>query len=444
MALEVDTVRVNKQMPKSKKTAEDLTIFVSAKSKPVAGNLVAGIEAEVHRDFETCSALREEWDSFVKTVNGEIFLTYDWCRIWWKHYGKARKLLILVFRCQGELVGILPVFYERIWLGPLLGRVVKIVGTDFTPIALSVPVRHEFVEAVLCSFRMLIDEEWEWDIIRLGSIAGMYKSLSELVSCTQKTFMGSHRVESNEEDVQTYYEIPASWEEYLKTLSGRNRANARKAFRKIEERKVNVVVRRADAKTVGESFDAFVETHQAYWRALGKPGHFGAWPGAYEFHREQAEIQAKSERLRLHEILLDGKCVAHEYDYSYGKSQCWFLYGRSAEAYKSGFGFNWIALRAKFDIAANEGAVWADSMRGAYDYKLETGGKRLPITNVTIVPLKGLRALRVRCFRILARAIDVAYVRIWRRRVAPKIHYRVGSFWKIWIRTHVLAAKKCK
>jgi len=139
----VDALRGNKQIMNSKKPAEDWTVSVSANFGATAGKLVRDIEVEAYRDFEACSGIREEWDFLVEALEGEIFLTYDWCRVWWKYYGKGRKLLILVFRCQGKVVGLLPVFHERIWLGPLSSRVVKIVGTDFTPITVTIPIIHE-------------------------------------------------------------------------------------------------------------------------------------------------------------------------------------------------------------------------------------------------------------------------------------------------------------
>jgi hypothetical protein len=80
-----------------------------------------------------------------------------------------------------------------------------------------------------------------------------------------------------------------------------------------------------------------------------------------------------------------------------------------------------------------------DDMWGKYDYKILMGGKVLPVRSVTIVPSKGLKALRVKCFRILAWALDVSYAKIWRRRLAPKIRFPVGSFWKAWIKSHQLS-----
>jgi CelD/BcsL family acetyltransferase involved in cellulose biosynthesis len=243
-----------------------------------------------------------------------------------------------------------------------------------------------------------------------------------------------------EEGIQTYLTVQPNWDQYIKTLSGKQRTNARRAFRDLEARKVNVVSRVVDAENLPESFDEFVQMHQTYWRMLLKPGHFKAWPRAREFHREQAEVNAESDRLRLLKITFDGKCVAYEYLYKTGETYFWFINGRSGDLYKSGFDFKWIALRAKLELAATEGVTTIDSMRGEYDYKVLMGGEQLPVRSVIVVSARGLTALKVKCFRALAWVIDVTYAKIWRMRLAPRIHYRVGSFCKMWIKSHVLSA----
>lgn len=336
-------------------------------------NMHEPVVVQAYPDFESCSFIREEWDKFIENISGEIFLTYDWCRVWWKHYGRARKLLILIFRCQGEIVGALPVFHERIWLGPLYAKVIKIVGTDFTPIAVIMPIKKEFLRPVLELFRICIDGEWNWDIVRFGAIAGMYGSITELADSVRDVFTGSHRIETKNEDVQIYHQFPENWEQYLKTLQGNGRKNARRVFKDLEKSEVSVLSRVVAAENLNESFDEFVQMHQAYWQTLFKPGHFNAWPRAYQFHREQANIHAERDRLRLLKITLNGRCVAYEYYYKFGKTYYGFINGRSADLYKSGLDFKWIPLRASLELGATEGVIRFDSMRGAYDYKLAMG-----------------------------------------------------------------------
>lgn len=418
--------------------AQDSSISRSTQSKESSGVVAEDLQVELYRDFETCSALRREWDSFIEDLGGEIFLTYDWCRIWWKHYGKNRKLLIIIVRSGSDIVGLLPVFHEKIWLGFLCCKAIKIVGTDFTPVTVSFPVKLEFIAEVLECFRIHIEKEWKWDIINLGAIAGRYVHVSGLVDAARKVFPTS-TVDMKEEGQQTYLRLQPDWDSHIKTLSGKQRTNARRAFRDLEARKVNLTSGLVSVEDLDEAFDEFVQMHQTYWHTLSKPGHFQAWPHAREFHRDEAKIQAERGRLRLLKIVFDGAVVAYEYFYKFGNTYCWFINGRSGSLYKSGFDFKWIALRAKLELAATENVTVIDSMRGEYDYKVLMGGEMLPIRSVIIVPSGGIRALQGRWFRTLAWTLDVVYAKIWRRRLAPKVHYRVGSFLTTWIKSHVLS-----
>ena len=105
------------------------------------------LDARVYEGFDELGGMQEEWDEFVESVGGEIFLTFDWCRIWWRHYGGKRVLRVFVFRCEGRLVGILPVFFEKIWLGPVFVDPIKLVGTDFPPVAVSIPIKKGLIKS---------------------------------------------------------------------------------------------------------------------------------------------------------------------------------------------------------------------------------------------------------------------------------------------------------
>jgi CelD/BcsL family acetyltransferase involved in cellulose biosynthesis len=396
------------------------------------------VEVTVFSGFQECESLAGEWDAFIEEIGGEIFLTYDWCRIWWKHYGRRRKLKIMLFRSRGDLVGLLPVFQEKIGLEPFRISAVKLVGTDFSPIAIVLPIKIPFLEAVLAHFKNILNENWSWEILRLGALSGKCPDFAQVSEAVQEIFADS-RVEIKEEGPQTYFQIGANWEDQVQSLPRKQRTNARRAFRDVEARKIAV-----ESKLVAENdwegaFDEFVAMHQKYWNGLNKPGHFKAWPGAVKYHREEADCQNRKGRLRLLRILFDNKCVDYEYIYKFGKTYYWFLNARSNELYKTGVDFKWIALRAKMEAALGEGVTTIDSMRGDYDYKVLMGGEQLPIRSITVIPAKGLKKIKISVFRLTAMAIDLAYAKVWRRRIAPKIRLRSGTFWKIWVKSHILS-----
>ena len=46
------------------------------------------------------------------SVGASIFLTWDWQRLWWKHYGQRRDLRIVIAHMHGHIVGILPLYLD--------------------------------------------------------------------------------------------------------------------------------------------------------------------------------------------------------------------------------------------------------------------------------------------------------------------------------------------
>ena len=198
------------------------------------------IDVQTYDSFEALSNIQQDWDSFMEEMNAEIFLTYDWCRLWWKYYGNGRHLKIFIFRLNGRIIGILPVFMENIWLGPFNIRVVKIVGTDFMPTTIILPVSHNYLSLVIPAFLNRISALWSWDVLHIGDLSGAYKQLDKLSEILSDTLSCSHKIECKETAVQTYFEIANSFEDQLKTLSARQRTKTKRVYKELQDKKITL------------------------------------------------------------------------------------------------------------------------------------------------------------------------------------------------------------
>ena len=75
-------------------------------------------------------ALRESWNALVDAAAyPNIFTTWDWQSVWWNWYNPDHgELFVLLFRKDGELVGIVP-FYRRRRRTPFfLGKHLNFLG----------------------------------------------------------------------------------------------------------------------------------------------------------------------------------------------------------------------------------------------------------------------------------------------------------------------------
>jgi hypothetical protein len=393
---------------------------------------------DIYSDFEDILIIRKEWDEFIETIGAEIFMTFDWCRVWWKYYGSERRLKIFIFRHDSRIVGIVPVCWERILIGPFSARVVKLVGTDFMPITVGFPVCKEFLGDIISLLKKQIEKEWQWDILYLGAFAGNYDSFDTLVEFSRAKFGKDYSFDIKTSGVQIYFSVNGNWEEQVSFLDRKQRTNARRAFREIEKRNVSVSSKVASEKDSEQVFEDFVKVHQSSWQKKMMPGHFGDWPYALEFHREVSKAQKEKNRLRMLQVFYNDECVDYEYLYKLDDKYCWFLNARSDAAYEAGLDFKWIAFRAKIELAISEGVKIIDGMRGVYDYKMHMGGEALPIRNLYIIPKKIPTFLRAKLFQIMAWMLDILYYKIWCVRLGPKLGWKRGFLWKSWIKTHVL------
>jgi CelD/BcsL family acetyltransferase involved in cellulose biosynthesis len=102
----------------------------------------------VLHSFAGAESLRSAWDELVLRSGADIYQTFDWCRLWWHHYGAGRQLHLLLCFLGEELVGLVPAFIETLWLGPARIRVAKLVGADFSLHLCNLPVISDALPSV--------------------------------------------------------------------------------------------------------------------------------------------------------------------------------------------------------------------------------------------------------------------------------------------------------
>lgn len=398
----------------------------------------AKINLSVYDDFEKIGSIQEEWDEFIESIGGEIFLTYDWCRIWWKYYGGNRHLRIYIFRQNDKLVGILPLFVDPLGIGTLCLRIIKVVGTDFTPVTVSIPLNPDLLDTIIKLFMAELSLRDEWDILCLGPICGRYPFTDELYQCFGSILSDSYEISIKTNDVQTYFDIADSWENQIAKLSKQERKRMRRAYREIDERGISLESCLASDDQFADYFNGFIQMHQERWLKENRAGHFIDWPNADRFHHEIAAEQLRKNRLRLLRIKLRNETIGYKYFYKLGNTYYAFLDARAEFNEADEINFYRIGFGEQVKQALEEKVSCIDSMRGRYEHKLHLGGRLMPVKSIYIYSRGKVAKLRLRFFQMLVRLLNISYYKIWRRRITPKLKLKPVSLWNLWIRSHLI------
>ena len=262
-------------------------------ARPGDLHMDSGISVRVLGAFDETEVSREQWDAFVAATNGNFYMTFDWCQVWWNFYGHDRDIRILVFRHRGELIAILPMFVETLWLGPVWLRVGKLVGGDFSIQLCNPPIAEGRSAAVLTEVIRYFIETRKCDAVILSPLSAHSNEFRELESASREGTVGALLAQDAEIDCHSIFKLRPDFEGYLKSLRKSQRTNYRRDLNFLNKSFVLTTDMVSEPDRVSDEFSAFRQMHAAQWRAEGKLGHFEDYPSGYEFNLELIKAHAE-------------------------------------------------------------------------------------------------------------------------------------------------------
>jgi CelD/BcsL family acetyltransferase involved in cellulose biosynthesis len=272
--------------------------------------------------LEELTHLARDWDGLSQNVP---FRGWAWASTWWRHYGAGKadrqqncSLYVLVAQDNaGKPVGIAPWYCDP---SAAQGRVLRFLGSgEVCSDHLSVlchPGNENAVGAAmaewLASDRTAACEPDRWDLLELTGVDASDRSVSAFVEHLQSQRLSVHRRPGPN---GWRLNLPASWQDYLQTLSKDHRKQLRRIDRKaasflqIKHRFVE------DEQDLATAREILVDLHQRRRQSLGEPGCFAS-PEFTAFHREVMWQLLAAGQLRLEWIEMNGRPIAAEYQLS--------------------------------------------------------------------------------------------------------------------------------
>lgn len=332
--------------------------------------------------------LREEWTELAgRTEN--IFATWEWAAIWWKHFGAHRRLLLSACRDpDGRLVAILPLHISSAW--PL--RIVRFVGHGAGDELGPICAPADRVAAAGALRRSLLENRWD---VFLGE---------RLPGDGWSSLLGARTLRHEASPILRFAtgEDGDPFSAWSSKLQKQLRYEERRLRREHE-----LSYRLADApEHLAADMDTLFALHSARWEEAGST--FATAHAA--FHREFAECAMERGWLRLWFLEIDGEPVASLYGFRFAGVESHYQGGRDSAWQRHSVGS--LLLAHSIREAYEDGMEEWRFLRGEdeYKYRFASGDPGLETVGIGRGPL-GRAAVATSA--MLRRRLGRALVRQW-------------------------------
>lgn len=317
--------------------------------------------------------LKDNWNTLLERSSTHvIFLTYEWQKIWWKHFSKNKELHLLAFYDEKRLVGIAPLnlYGEKICLNG--GKDVS----DYLDIIAQKGYEEQIWEQLFLYLKKTEASAFDLHVIPETSTS------RELI----RKYCHKHKWDfiEKKEEVTPFIDLPDNWENYLRNLDRKKRHEIKRKMRKIERE---------------------IEGFKTYF--LKTPEEISAnLETFFELHRKSDPSKKKLMTPAMEEFFHDILLRFSENGWAYlyfaeGNNKklaslISFVYNDELLLYNSGFDPEYRSLAPGFVLAANtiKEAIDMklkryDFLRGAERYKYDLGAKDKNVYNIVVKFTRG-------------------------------------------------------
>ncbi len=315
-------------------------------------------ELTVHNEeFDRVSA---EWEGLITQMPDPIpFATPTWQRVWLKHFLGERSLRLLTIRDGERLIGIAPLISE--------GDRAEFVGNysicDYMDVVVTPGFEPQF-------FASLLEHLAERGAKTLD-LRGLRLETPTLAAITAAAPAAGFTAVREDEALSPKVCLPDTWDEYLSTLSKKDRHELRRKLRRLDTAGGDVAL-----KVVTESVEAATELDTLFHLMRISSHHkeeFLDRPGMEAFFREMTATMAAEGMLRFYFLTFDGVAVASVLNFDLGGQL--YMYNSGYDPAYSHYAVGLMSKTLLIKDAIENGRRCVDFLRGDEAYKYDLGGK---------------------------------------------------------------------
>jgi CelD/BcsL family acetyltransferase involved in cellulose biosynthesis len=352
------------------------------------------------------AALEVAWNAL---ADGIPLRSWDWLATWWNYYGAAdaeqaadQQLFVLAVyddkigstkNSAKTLIGIAPWFLDR---SAIKGSVIRFLGsgevcTDHLSLICR-PEESARVAAAIAGFLTASCDDW--DLVELNAIDADDGPITALLAALEER---ECIITRHATDQYWVLDLPASWEEYLASISKSHRKQLRQLERRVLESNRARWHRVTNADDLPHAWDKLVDLHQRRRLSLGEPGCFAS-RAFHDFHREVVTRLIARNQLRMSWLELDGTPAAAEYHLADATTT--YAYQGGVDPDRLGEEPGRLSTILCLRAAIDEGHRKLDFMRGDEPYKAHWRATPHPTFDCRVVPNRRLARLRGRVLNL--------------------------------------------
>jgi CelD/BcsL family acetyltransferase involved in cellulose biosynthesis len=325
----------------------------------------------LQRDF---SITPESFDSFTAYwANPAHQLAWDclfvlppWLRAWWGEFGKAFDLLMFSVWQADELTGLAPLMVQD--------DKVRIIGTpdvcDYIDFIVVAGREDAFFRGLMQHLRRQGVQELELTGLRPdSSVLSRGRQVASNLDC---------EVFCRPLEASFEMDLPADWDDFLMQISGKERHEIRRKFRRLNEAVRADFRCLTDPSEVREQIDVFFELFVMNRADKAKFMN----PQMNSYFRSLARLMAQAGLLRLFILDVDNQPAAAVLGFEHDATVYLYNNGYDTRFRKLSVGHLSKVLSIKQSI--EEGKRKYDFLKGNEKYKQRLGGKPVPLTQCRI------------------------------------------------------------
>lgn len=416
------------------------------------GHLESLISSPKYREFEEeittelvnsedgFDALEYEWNQLSELSDTHIFQTFEWQRLWWKHFGGKNQLHIIVFRKNGELIAIAPFYLEKISLlykfgyrklsfigGPIPAGVSSGIFVDYSPTDyLDIIVQQQHEDKIAELFLMYLEKAGDqFNQVDFDEVSEDSFLMRKVLPAIERRSWSFKKIK---QESCPRINLPVSMEDYLLDLPSKTRYELRYSKRAVTEKKKYRVENAACTESVKDIFDEFVKLHQKRWNSQGLPGIF-ADKNFTEFLWDVTEAAFKRGWLRMKVAKAGDESLAVDYAFMFNNRLYDYQKAFDIESPLSKYGPGKTLFYYLMEEAIYEGCAVFDLLRGDEKYKMRIADDAGTNWKIIIPDPDHKKGLKYRSYELYSLIIGM-YMRLSREQLILKMHLKTWGIIK--------------